>query len=242
MIESLANEYKREMKQFDKETALPKKMWWAIASIYFLIIVVWGIAYYCLRKLEVQDELGDILSVIMISAVFLSSFIVKDDFQLEEREGREKELKRLQLVVKILKNYGVNCLHWREQVDSLIKEFEKLQKQEKERFQPERNLIQWIANDSIMATAVMTIIDKIKSTLPWNESILLLVQMAKLQIAIVVGFCIIKVALIDLILDAKYHLYGRIVHNLRMIEIFDVFNALEASEDVCVEGQKKTLQ
>ena len=231
MIESLANEYKREMKQFDKETALPKKMWWAIASIYFLIIVVWGIAYYCLRKLEVQDELGDILSVIMISAVFLSSFIVKDDFQLEEREGREKELKRLQLVVKILKNYGVNCLHWREQVDSLIKEF-----------QLERNLIQWIANDSIMATAVMTIIDKIKSTLPWNESILLLVQMAKLQIAIVVGFCIIKVALIDLILDAKYHLYGRIVHNLRMIEIFDVFDALEASEDVCVEGQKKTLQ
>lgn len=242
MIESLANEYKREMKQFDKETALPKKMWWAIASIYFLIIVVWGIVYYCLRKLEVQDELGDILSVIMISAVFLSSFIVKDDFQLEEREGREKELKRLQLVVKILKNYGVNCLHWREQVDSLIKEFEKLQKQEKERFQPERNLIQWIAKDSIMATVVMTIIDKIKSTLPWNESILLLVQMAKLQIAIVVGFCIIKVALIDLILDAKYHLYERIVHNLRMIEIFDVFNALEASEDVCAEGQKKTLQ
>ena len=117
-----------------------------------------------------------------------------------------------------------------------------MQKQEKERFQPEKNLIQWIAKDSIMATVVMTIIDKIESTLPWNESILLLVQMAKLQIAIVVGFCIIKVALIDLILDANYHLYGRIVHNLRMIEIFDVFNALEASEDVCAEGQKKTLQ
>lgn len=242
MIESFANEYKREMKQFDKETALPKKMCWAIASIYFLVIVVWGIAYYCLRKLEVQDELGDILSVIMISAVFLSSFIVKDDFQLEEREEREKELKRLQLVIKILKNYGVNCLHWRVQVDGLIKEFEKLQKQEKERFQPEKNLIQWIAKDSIMATVVMTIIDKIESTLPWNESILLLVQMAKLQIVIVVGFCIIKVALIDQILDANYHLYGRIAHNLRMIEIFDMFDNLETLESVCDENEKKILQ
>lgn len=242
MIESLANEYKREMKQFNEETALPRKMWWAIASIYFLVIVVWGLAYYCLRKLEVQDELGDILSVIMISAVFLSSFIVKDDFQLEEREEREKELKRLQLVIKILKNYGVNCLHWRVQVDGLIKEFEKLQKQEKERFQLEKNLIQWITKESLVATLMMTIIEEIKSTLPWNESILLLKQMAQLQIAIVVVAYIIKVALIDLILDANYHLYGRIAHNLRMIEIFDVFNALEASEDVCAEGQKKTLQ
>lgn len=242
MIESFANEYKREMKQFDKETALPKKMCWAIASIYFLVIVVWGIAYYCLRKLEVQDELGDILSVIMISAVFLSSFIVKDDFQLEEREEREKELKRLQLVVKILKNYGVNCLHWREQVDSLIKELEKLQKQEKERFQLEKNLIQWITKESLVATLMMTIIEEIKSTLPWNESILLLKQMAQLQIAIVVVAYIIKVALIDLVLDAKYRLYGSIAHNLSMIEIFDMFDNLETLESVCDENEKKILQ
>lgn len=242
MIESFANEYKREMKQFDKETALPKKMWWAIASIYFFVIVILGVTQYCLKELEVQDELGDLLNIIMFSAVFLSSFIVKDDFQLEEREEREKELKRLQLVVKILKNYGVNCLHWREQVDSLIRELEKLQKQEKERFQLEKNLIQWITKESLVATLMMTIIEKIKSTLPWNESILLLKQMAQLQIAIVVVAYIIKVALIDLVLDAKYRLYGRIAHNLSMIEIFDMFDNSETLESVCDENEKKISQ
>lgn len=217
MIILFIKEYIQKVTELEQEDEIPKKKKWVFGGIFSaFLMLLWGIASYCLWGLGILDKMVDELAVVMISACVGSMLVTCRECSKEGDELLTYEKKKMELMIEVLANYEFEF----DQIDSLIEAIKELDQEEKKKFQWVKELVQWIMKGSLLITFWGIIINKITEILPWDKLIILMVLAVQAQLNVILIIGIIKITVIDRFFGKQSKEYNRVIRDLRQVKIF----------------------